>query len=414
MDAGRFAALAAAAAQAAPMSNGILEMRPGRVLGIDGDGLAYYCAGTDDTAPGQARHTLLEKVRSARRACGAEKVVIFLTARGSPKGGRYAVARVRPYQGQRVAARRPKNWQYLREYMEQGNLPDGIEVEVSYEAEADDLFAFYASKHGDDFIIYTQDKDMQMVPGWHLDWLTHVLHEVKDQPWRQEYQGKTWGRAWFWSQMLHGDGADNVPGLPFFEDGVYKTGAKKGTKKMTLVGEKAEPVKALVNLSSDTQALIHVGALYRSYYNERWLVEMLEQGVLLWMRPDPLDPLNVVKPGHPLHGLLRYDEYPAAEAEIMQRLTEVVVEETEDDGDFADTGVSVGEAGRDVCDVPPPLLDDSSGAGSRPLDGSRSGSGAPLVQCPAGQSGEQLPPVRGGQSSGAASWARALLAASPN
>ena len=105
----QFAAAIAAAVSASPMTNNSVPVER-RVLLVDGDGLAYYCAGNDETSIGEARARLIEKVKGAQRACGAEDVRILLTNSGSHKGHRYAIARVKPYQGQRVNSRRPKNW----------------------------------------------------------------------------------------------------------------------------------------------------------------------------------------------------------------------------------------------------------------------------------------------------------------
>ena len=111
-----FAALAAAAGAAAPMSSGTYNT--GRTLYIDGDGLAYYCAGNDEATTETARENLHAFIRQAKDRAGAEFVRILVTASGSSKGDRFAIARAKPYQGQRADARRPKNWAYLRLLLE--------------------------------------------------------------------------------------------------------------------------------------------------------------------------------------------------------------------------------------------------------------------------------------------------------
>lgn len=288
-----FAAAIAAAVSASPMTNNSVPIER-RVLLVDGDGLAYYCAGNDETGIGEARARLIEKVKVAQRACGAESVRILLTNSGSHKGHRYAIARVKPYQGQRVNSRRPKNWRGLRELMESGNVP--FTIEGTSVAEADDLFGYYAYQSPDDVVIYTQDKDMRMLPGRHLDWVSNRMHYVG---WITNLDGtltvnssvfndKWYGPMWFWLQMLHGDTADYIPGLP----------------KVELVG-KLKPVgevtaaKFLDGVHSGELAAT-VAAYYATYYGERWLVEMLEQAALLWMRrvPDKWD--DCLAPGGPL------------------------------------------------------------------------------------------------------------------
>lgn len=403
MDARIAAAIAAAAVQA-PMSNGSTGVPvPGRLLLADGDGLCYYCAGNDETEPGLARRNLIDKLTSASNACGAEEVKIVTTARGSHKGYRYAVARAKPYQGQRDGGRRPKNWEYLREVLEIGRgdaLPNGVGVELTSIAEADDLFGRYATHHPN-CVIYTQDKDMRMVPGWHLDWLTHILFRLEPGTWEKAYNEKVWGRKWFWLQLLMGDAADNIPGLPWYV----------ANDKQKRIGEKGA-MDALAGAETDMQALIKCRALYESYYKERWLVEMLEQGILLWMRNDMQSSLlNVTAHGNPFAPLVTHTLYPAAREEILKRVAESLVHEpTEDHTSSADPHSDVGEAGQEVCAVSVADGSGSGSAGPRPLNGSSEADPAPGVQRPAGQGGEQLQEVRSPEPVGVPSWGRLLLA----
>lgn len=407
------AALAAEAEQHDPMSNGTETIVPGRLLLVDGDGLCYYCAGNDETAPGLARANLIEKVRSAARAAGAEAIKIVVTARGCHKGYRYAVARSKPYQAQRADSRRPKNWEFLRRLLDTGDLGPGIEVEFTNVAEADDLFARYAMNHPD-CVIFTQDKDMRMVPGWHLDWLTHLMFRLEPGTWAVTHNDKLWGRAWFWSQMLHGDTADNIPGLPFYTDGsIVKSGPNKGEVKQIKVGEKSEAVtKLLPQVQSDMGATLLLQQLYRSCFGERWLVEMLEQGILLWMRNDQQSsPLNVVALGNPLHPLTTHESYPAARAEIMARIAEAVVhEEAQSLGSGDDTQCLAGITEEQLCPVPASSEDGERCAGPLPHDGQGEGGPAPGVQLPAGQGGEQPQAVRSNQPPRVPSWGARLLA----
>lgn len=314
-----YAAAIAAAAAAAPQ--GSVPITPGRILLADGDGLAYYCAGNDDTDAGEARQRVVYKLKTAARAVGAERIVVLITGSGSHKGHRYAVARVKPYQGQRAGSRRPKNWEALREFITGPDLP--FERDITLEAEADDLFGWYAYNQPDNVVIYTQDKDMRMLPGMHLDWVSHRLHTVgytkttcierelmyNIVPVDRVFNDKQYGHRWFWLQMLHGDTADNIPGLPRY-----------------VVDGKAKPVSEVTaGKLLDSEHLLHlrVAELYRSYYGDRWLVEMLEQAVLLWMRrvPDQWD--DCVNPGGPLASFNDGEkEFASAYFEIKQRITE--------------------------------------------------------------------------------------------
>ena len=304
------AAAIAAAASASPMACGSVPIVAGRILLVDGDGLAYYCAGKDDTDAGEARGNLVDKVRNAQKQVGAETVRVLLTASGSNKGHRYSIARVKPYQGQRTNSKRPVNWQALRDFMEGVTFP--FQVESTKLAEADDLFGWYAYNFPEDVVIYTQDKDMRMLPGMHLDWVTHRVHQAPPGV-DTIFNDKQYGIKWFWLQMLHGDTADNIPGLP-----KYKTVDAKGNEAFKPVGE----VTANKLLASESLPHLMVAQLYRGYYGERWLVEMLEQACLLWMRRTPKDWDDCLGDHGPL-ALFADEAYECgAYDEILKRVTE--------------------------------------------------------------------------------------------
>jgi hypothetical protein len=310
----------AAAAEASPQAHASVPIAPGRVLLADGDGLAYYCAGSDDTEPGQARMNLIEKLTAAKAASGSEKVLVLLTHPASHKGYRYAVARVKPYQGHRSSGRRPKNWQFLRELLDSGDIPFPVEHAMS--AEADDLFGKYATMLGvDKAVIYTQDKDMRMIPGMHLEWREHRTVVLRDEfsLVRSDLQ---YGRKWFWLQMLHGDSADNIPGLPKYIN-------EKG--KPALIGEVTAGQK-LADVDTEDIARSIVFGLYKGYYPEDWRTQLLEQAVLLWMRRDALSHwIDVAQPGNPLDGIITLPDWKPALQELERRITEVPVATTQDD-----------------------------------------------------------------------------------
>lgn len=280
-----FSALANAAAERAPQAP-VEGVVPGRVLVIDGDGLAYYCAGNDETTAGEARQLYEEKIATAQRAAGAEQVIIAVTGPGSHKGHRYAVARAKPYQGQRANSRRPKNWEVLRD-----RLMLDRRSHVVYDREADDVMANLGSNPEQALfkgtVIQTQDKDLRMVTGcWHQDWKTNALLYVPDDTFEMVHNDKVYGHKWFWLQMLQGDTADNIPGLPFYWDGrTHASGPKKGEKVLLRVGEKTA-AELLHGLNSNESAGRKVLDLYRGYYGPAAEEQFLEQAVLLWMRLD--------------------------------------------------------------------------------------------------------------------------------
>lgn len=301
----KFAAAIAAAAESQPQARP--DKVAGRTLLVDGDGLAYYCAGNDETTSGQARRNLELKIESARVAAGADDVSILVTSSASHKGHRYAISRVKQYQGKRSHSRRPKNWQFMRELIERDPRST-----VTDTLEADDLFHINSVRLGDENVaILTQDKDLRMVPGWHLNWDSHSLVRVHPETWEIEVDGKVFGRKWFWLQMLHGDSTDNVPGLP------------KATfdGKQKLCGEVTAQT-ILSGCRSEFEARVAVYSQYEAYYGAGWEVTLLEQACLLWMRrSDRL--LDCTLPGGPLHTPGREFSAGLAQAEIRSRVVDL-------------------------------------------------------------------------------------------
>ena len=110
-----------------------------------------------------------------------------------------------------------------------------------------------------------------MLPGLHLNWDTYELVEVKPDVFGVEHGGKMYGHRWFWTQMLWGDAADNIPGLPKHPD--FPRG----------VGEVAAG-KLLAFAHDDDSAAHAVAQAYKAHYGGEWADRYVEQASLLWIR----------------------------------------------------------------------------------------------------------------------------------
>lgn len=240
---------------------------PGRVLFIDADMLCYQCGGNDDTDVATSRRILKSKIDLFVEASGAERVVLGLTGEGSTKGDRAVIAYTKPYQGQRKG-HKPKNWQYLRNY-----IADGLAgpVKAVFDREADDLAGFMSEQYPGKSVLCSRDKDFRMLPGLHLNWDTYELVEVKPDVFGVEHGGKLYGHKWFWTQMLWGDAADNIPGLPKHPD--FPRG----------VGEVAAG-KLLAFAHDDDSAAQAVAQAYKAHWGDEWADRYVEQASLLWIR----------------------------------------------------------------------------------------------------------------------------------
>ena len=273
-------------------------LRPGDVRHayIDGDSLAYLMAGSDSCPKAVSREMMIARVRHIERITHAPATVL-VTGRGSEKGKRFFIATVKPYQGHRAGSHKPNNWEFLRNILEGDNPP--FQVIRTYEAEADDLFGQFAHEAGGNVAIHYDDKDMRMIPAVHLTWEHMDIVDMRDGEDALVW-GKQYGLRWFWLQMLQGDSADNIPGLPW-----VVTGAKRAR-----CGEKtAEQLLAGVDPQNYGGVVLH---FYRALYGADAELHFLEQAMLLWMRKQPANPFCVVDNG-PLRGLITADERAAME-----------------------------------------------------------------------------------------------------
>ncbi|ANH51083.1 exonuclease [Pseudomonas phage VSW-3] len=271
-------AIAAAADDAVPLVFKAPTIVPGRWLLVDGDYLVYYCSGNNETPIGDARTRLMQKLDDMRIAAGAEKVVLHLTATGSHKGWRYVAATVKPYQENRSKSQRPKNWEQLRDFVEsyQGLA---FKPKIWGTREADDGICYHKEvlPYGS-AVVAMKDKDSQMFDDCiHLDWETYEITEVPKGTFEIENSlGRLFGSKWFWLQLLMGDGADNIPGLPQI---------LSHTGKLVQCGE-ARAKTALCMSVDDDDALDRVCKHYARYYSTEWADRLVEQMILLWMRKD--------------------------------------------------------------------------------------------------------------------------------
>jgi len=269
------AAVAAKAAAARPITQAIVpDPVPGRVVHIDGDYLAYRCAGGKECPPNIARANVRDKVQALADMSGATNAVVHLTMPASTKGERYLIATVKPYQAQRTHSGRPANWEMLRGYLEDPSQEHaGFAIQKWHDREADDgmaLASWQAQNPTHAVVIASPDKDMRMLAGLHVNFHDYTLTEVP----RGSFEvigadGLVYGHKWFWLQMLQGDVADNIPGLPRAEG--------------KLCGEKTA-AKYLMDAACNEYAFVLTSGLYRGHYGDNWHDAFVEQAALLWLR----------------------------------------------------------------------------------------------------------------------------------
>ncbi len=270
-----------------------------RVLQLDADIACYECTYNENDSLEECKNNLLTLIEKYRVYAGAERVVCHLT--GKLKGNRYNIATVKPYQGNRTGKSKPKNLQAIRDFLRLMNTTDTIEVYYNHLEEADDSLTQFHHNNPNS-VLCSRDKDLRMNSGLHLNWDTFELHEVDPFGYLEikEYETKSGtkkrkvygeGTLWFWFQMLAGDTADNIVGLPMIQGKtkMVKCGDIRAYEAITKFIDTEFTIKGLE--ASDYDIMLFVLELYIIYYSTEDYynvslskVMLIEQAKLLWMR----------------------------------------------------------------------------------------------------------------------------------
>lgn len=274
----------------------------GRVVHIDADFLAYQVSADNEKTLDEMKHNCSARIEKIRLMAGAQKAVLHLTPKESNKGGRYDAAMQKEYQGNRKDKPKPKMLHIMRDWMHQEyaaiqhmdcEADDGMSI-AQYEA--------IAKGQRKLSVIATKDKDLTMVPGLSLDWDTHAITDTKDDfgyilldegnPKAKSPTKKIKGRGWkmFWAQMLTGDSADNVQGLPMVHTERFLRNGKPRACGAVTAYELLEPMttnKAAFNLVRELYKDCGKGQGFVNYRDgsELSFGQVLQsEAQLLWMR----------------------------------------------------------------------------------------------------------------------------------
>lgn len=199
---------------------------------IDGDVPCYAVAFRCEDEPlNYCLSTVKKFIQKVVRDSGADDYVICLT--GSDNF-RKKTATLQPYKGNRKAPK-PKWHGEIRKYLE-----DNHPCVISHTAEADDTMGEMITLYPSD-ILATIDKDLDMIPGWHYNWMKKTKYLVQEEE----------GDLFFGIQMLTGDATDNIPGL-------YKMTGQKASKAL----------KAIVIQAYEDGGFVHMMASIKHIYLE--------------------------------------------------------------------------------------------------------------------------------------------------
>jgi len=193
---------------------------------------------------------------SAIEAVVGSNMELYLTGRGN---FREQISTLRKYKGNRSEFDRPTHYAAIREYLQRmwgARMVDG--------QEADDAIGIrtYEIKESEEeasAIIVSIDKDLDMLEGFHYNWVTGAKYKISE---RQAIRN-------FYLQMLTGDKTDNIPGI-------HGVGPKTAED---ILGEYTKE-KALYTCVRDTW-----NRYYPEGYEGRSVDSVLKEiGQLLWIR----------------------------------------------------------------------------------------------------------------------------------
>jgi len=147
---------------------------------------------------------------------------------------RYDIATIKPYKGNRDPSARPKYIDDVYKYLER--QWDAVKVDAM---EVDDRLGIKQytwfkmtyptyGKDGQSTIICSIDKDLNMIPGWHYNFVTNERY------WIDELEAV----RNFYRQCIQGDHTDNVPGL-------YNITGKRYTKELSKIFEGIKTTKEM-------------------------------------------------------------------------------------------------------------------------------------------------------------------------
>jgi 5'-3' exonuclease len=212
---------------------------------IDGDVIAYIAAyGNEEEEAQVSLDKLVVDIMDSVFASGTK---IAVKGIGNFRNDMYD-----EYKGTRASDDEYRAYiDRLRKY-----LVDHHEGEEAHGQEADDLLAQWAQEcmdAGEEYAIASIDKDLLTIPGVHFNIRKNIVSHVDDD--EADYLLNR--------QLLMGDSADNIPGLP----GI---GAKRAEKILEGVayGKRREAVKNA----------------YKEIYGSTWESELQFTGDLIWIR----------------------------------------------------------------------------------------------------------------------------------
>lgn len=220
---------------------------------VDSDIVAYrhaYSAESRDLSETDMKANIDEMVDyiAGRNAFGGDlsECKFFLTGKTNFRND---IATIKPYKGHRKKEK-PPLLSAARKY-----LAEEYNATYSNNQEADDDIAIMAASLDYKCTIASIDKDFLQVPCRHYNWNKDSHVQVTHDE----------GMFFFYTQMLTGDTADNIRGVP-------KIGPKKAEKILDGITDELELYGAVAEMYDSVEEMVENGRLLwlRRYEGEMW------------------------------------------------------------------------------------------------------------------------------------------------
>lgn len=233
---------------------------------IDADWFAYaFGNATDDEYKPLAwpfvKSRIDGTIRKIIESTGSVEYQLYLTS-ADRSNFRFDVATIRPYKGNRPTDK-PHYYDKIRDYLSKGKgaiVITGMEaddaVSIAQYADLDWFGPYPLPKEKANTVLCSIDKDLDMVTGWHYNWMKEDLGVY--------WQDPTDGLRCFYKQLLTGDSVDNIPGL-------------------FGVGKASTLLKKLDDMTTEQEMYDHVQKEYEKRFGSYYYQFMMENAKLLWM-----------------------------------------------------------------------------------------------------------------------------------
>jgi 5'-3' exonuclease len=196
---------------------------------------------------------------------------VFLSGKTNFREG---IAKSRPYKGNRDNVPRPSHYKALGDY-----LVEQWDASIVEGHEADDaisIAAVEAKEAGKKYVVVSNDKDLDQIPGSHYNWITKEFYYVSPKE----------AKVQFYTQVLTGDSTDNIPGL----EGVGPATAEKALAECKTPHECFNTVK---NIYYE-----HLGFTQpKGQITDKWARYLVEQADLVWILKKPGEKWSDTKEG---------------------------------------------------------------------------------------------------------------------